>query len=83
MNNPNALGAAWAAEKIKVFPTADALLEAMKTTDFSSQALVLKTASNDIPLEYNEIPDHGKFIEEVPDRLVYQVSRIRSIYRFF
>ena len=44
LNNPNALGAAWAVEKIKVLPTADALLEAMKTTDFSSQLWFLKTA---------------------------------------
>jgi hypothetical protein len=76
LNNPNALGAAWAVEKIKVLPTADALLEAMKTTDFSSQALVLENSfPNDIPLEYKrDSLTTVNLVEEAPDRLVYQLQ---------
>jgi hypothetical protein len=76
LNNPNALGAAWAVQKIKVLPTADALLEAMKTTDFSSQALVLENSfPNDIPLEYKrDSLTTVNLVEEAPDRLVYQLQ---------
>ncbi|MGB0601405.1 MAG: YfhO family protein [Flavobacteriaceae bacterium] len=76
LNNPNALGAAWAVEKIKVLPTADALLEAMKTTDFSSQALVLENSFPiDIPLEYKrDSLTTVNLVEEAPDRLVYQLQ---------
>ena len=76
LNNPNALGAAWFVEKIKVVPTADDLLESMKTTDFSSQALVLENSfPNDIPLEYqHDSLTTVNLVEEAPDRLVYQVQ---------
>ena len=76
LNNPNALGAAWAVEKIKVVPTADALLESMKTTDFSSQALVLENSfPEDIPLKYQQDSlTTVNLVEEAPDHLVYQVQ---------
>ena len=76
LNNPNALGAAWAVEKIKVVPTADALLESMKTTDFSSQALVLENSfPDDIPLKYQQDSlTTVNLVEEAPDHLVYQVQ---------
>ena len=75
-NNPNALGAAWAVEKIKVVPTADALLESMKTTDFSSQALVLENSfPEEIPLKYQQDSlTTINLVEEAPDHLVYQVQ---------
>jgi len=75
-NNPNALGAAWAVEKIKVVPTADALLESMKTTDFSSQALVLENSfPEEIPLKYQQDSlTTVNLVEEAPDHLVYQVQ---------
>ena len=44
LNNPNVLGKAWAVENIKVTSSADALLEKLKTTDFSSEALVIENA---------------------------------------
>ena len=76
LNNPNALGAAWAVEKIKVVPTADALLESMKTTDFSSQALVLENSfPEDIPLKYQQDSlTTVNLVEEAPDHIVYQVQ---------
>ena len=76
LNNPNALGAAWAVEKIKVVPTADALLESMKITDFSSQALVLENSfPEDIPLKYQQDSlTTVNLVEEAPDHLVYQVQ---------
>ena len=75
-NNPNALGAVWAVEKIKVVPTADALLESMKTTDFSSQALVLENSfPEEIPLKYQQDSlTTVNLVEEAPDHLVYQAQ---------
>jgi len=76
LNNPNALGTAWAVEKIKVVPTADALLESMKTTDFSSQALVLENSfPEDIPLKYQQDSlTTVNLVEEAADHLVYHVQ---------
>lgn len=76
LNNPNVLGAAWTVENIKVTPSADALLEEMKTTDFSSEALVIEnTFPNDLDMKYLE--DSLTTIEltkTTPDELIYEIQ---------
>ena len=76
LTNPNALGAAWTVEKIKTVPTADALLEEMKTTDFATEALVLEgSLPENIPLEYKrDSLASVRLVEQAPDQLVYEVQ---------
>ena len=76
LNNPNVLGTAWTVENIKVTPSADALLEELKTTDFSSVALVIENAfPNDLAMTY--LVDSLTNIEltkTTPDELIYEIQ---------
>ena len=76
LNNPNALGAAWTVNDIKVSPSADALLEELKTTDFSAEALVIEnTFPKNLALKYNK--DSLTTIELInskPDKLIYEIQ---------
>ena len=76
LNNPNVLGNAWTVEKIKVTPSADALLEELKKTDFSSEALVIdRTFPKDLAMKYAK--DSLTTIELTktsPDELIYKIQ---------
>lgn len=76
LNNPRALGNAWIVDKVKVVPSADALLESLKTTDFLSEALVIDNAyPKELLMEYDK--DSLTTIELVkssPDNLVYEIE---------
>ena len=76
LNNPRALGNAWIVDKVKVVPSADALLERVKTTDFLSEALVIDNAyPKELLMEYDK--DSLTTIELVkssPDNLVYEIE---------
>ena len=47
--NPNALGPAWFVNELKEFVNSDSIIKALKKTDFSKTALILK---NSIPKTY-------------------------------
>ena len=49
--NPNALGPAWMVSEIETKATPDALLEALKETDFKTTALVL---DHDLPADFSK-----------------------------
>ena len=76
LNNPNALGAAWTVNEIKVSPSADALLEELKTANFSAEALVIEnTFPKNLALKYNK--DSLTTIELInskPDKLIYEIQ---------
>ncbi|MDG2062240.1 MAG: YfhO family protein [Flavobacteriaceae bacterium] len=76
LNNPNVLGNAWTVEKIKVTPSADALLKELKKTDFSSEALVIdRTFPKDLAMKYAK--DSLTTIELTktsPDELIYKIQ---------
>ena len=76
LNNPNVLGNAWTVEKIKVTPSADALLKELKKTDFSSEALVIDSAfPKDLAMKY--VKDSLTTIELTktsPDELIYKIQ---------
>ena len=76
LNNPNALGNACTVEEIKVVPSPDALLEGLKTTDFSTEALVVDNAyPTDLVMKYDK--DSLATIELVqssPNKLVYEIE---------
>ena len=76
LNNPNVLGTAWTVENIKVTPSADALLEELKTTDFSSEALVIENAfPNDLAMTYREDSlTTIKLTKTTPDELIYEIQ---------
>lgn len=75
-NNPNALGNAWTVKKIKVVPNADALLEALKITDFSSEALAIEqTFPKDLKLEYTQDSlTTIKLTKSATDELIYTIQ---------
>ena len=76
LNNPNVLGNAWTVDKIKVTPSADALLKELKKTDFSSEALVIDSAfPKDLAMKY--VKDSLTTIELTktsPDELIYKIQ---------
>lgn len=74
--NPNAFGNAWMIENLKVVPSADALLEEMKTTNFSKQALIIdQTFPQDLPLEYTkDTLARIELKESAPDHLLYEMQ---------
>ena len=76
LNNPNVLGNAWTVDKIKVTPSADALLEELKKTDFSSEALVIDNRfPKDLAMKYAK--DSLTTIELTktsPDELIYKIQ---------
>ena len=70
------LGTAWPVEKIKVTPSADALLEELKTTDFSSEALVIENAfPNDLAMTYHKDSlTNIELTKTAPDELIYEIQ---------
>ena len=74
--NPNALGPAWTIANLKTAPTADDLLESLKTTDFSNEALVLEgTFPTDLAMSYFKDTLATLTIKESkPDSLVYEIE---------
>ncbi|MGA0273751.1 MAG: YfhO family protein, partial [Flavobacteriaceae bacterium] len=74
--NPNALGPAWTIANLKTAPTADDLLESLKTTDFSNEAVVLEgTFPTDLAMSYSKDTLATLTItESKPDSLVYEIE---------
>jgi hypothetical protein len=74
--NPNALGPAWTIANLKTAPTADDLLESLKTTDFSNEAVVLAgTFPTDLAMSYSKDTLATLTItESKPDSLVYEIE---------
>ena len=85
LSNPNALGNAWAIEELKRVPTADALLEELKTTNFKKQAVVLdESLPKEYPLQYTR--DSLLTISlnaKAPDHLEYQIESEKEQFVVF
>lgn len=74
IKNPNVLGIAWAVDSLLVAATADGVLESMKSMDFSSQAVVLKSEfPANVPVKYDaQKMDKIELINNHPTRLKYE-----------
>jgi hypothetical protein len=76
LSNPNALGPAWTVQHLKIAPSADALLNELKTTDFKTEAWVLEqNLPKNFPLEYEKDSLSSVVLSKsAPDELIYQVQ---------
>jgi len=73
IENPNALGEAWAVDTLLIKGTADGALESMKTIDFKRQAVVLESELPDnMEIQYNANQlDKIELVKNHPTHLKY------------
>ena len=73
IENPNALGVAWSVDSLLITETADGVLETMKSIDFSSQAVVMKSELPfDIPFKFDAKQlDKIELVKNHPTHLKY------------
>ena len=74
--NPNALGPAWFVNELKEFVNSDSIIKALKKTDFSKTALILK---NSIPKDISKnfkVDTLAKInlVSYKPNHLIYEVD---------
>lgn len=83
--NPNALGPAWMVSEIETKATPDALLEALKETDFKTTALVLDhELPADFPKQYTlDSLAQITLIKAKPDQLTYRVQTTTPAFAVF
>jgi hypothetical protein len=76
IENPNALGNAWAIDSLMLVASADEVLEQMKSLDFSNQAVVLASeAPENIPLRFDSsVLDKIELSTAKPTGLTYNFS---------
>lgn len=60
IENPNAMGVAWAVDSLLIVDTADKVLELMKRIDFTQKAVVLKS---EVPADIHDQYDSKKLIK--------------------
>ena len=60
IENPNAMGVAWAVDSLLIVDTADKVLESMKSIDFTQKAVVLKS---EVPADIHDQYDSKKLIK--------------------
>ena len=83
--NPNALGPAWMVSEIETKATPDALLEALKETDFKTTALVL---DHDLPADFSKQYTLDSLAQITlskakPDQLTYSVQTTTPAFAVF
>lgn len=83
--NPNALGPAWMVSEIETKATPDALLEALKETDFKTTALVL---DHDLPADFSKQYTLDSLAQITlskakPDQLTYRVQTTTPAFAVF
>ena len=73
IENPNALGIAWAVDSLLVVDSADEVLASMKSMDFSREAVVLKSeVPGNINVTYDaELLDKIELLKNHPTKLTY------------
>ena len=73
IENPNALGEAWAVDTLLIKGTADGALESMKTIDFKRQAVVIESELPDnLEIQYNTNQlDKIELVKNHPTHLKY------------
>ena len=74
--NPNALGPAWFVNELKEFVNSDSIIKALKKTDFSKTALILKnTIPKDISKNF-KVDTLAKInlVSAKPNHLIYEVD---------
>ena len=73
IQNPNVMGVAWPVDSLLIKESADAVLESMKTIDFSRQAVVLKSEfPSELPLVYNAKQlKNIELVQYHPTHLIY------------
>ena len=83
--NPNALGPAWMVSEIETKATPDALLEALKETDFKTTALVLDhELPADFPKQYTlDSLAQITLTKAKPDQLTYRVQTTTPAFAVF
>lgn len=83
--NPNALGPAWMVSEIETKATPDALLEALKETDFKTTALVLDhELPADFPKQYTlDSLAQITLTKAKPDQLTYSVQTTTPAFAVF
>jgi hypothetical protein len=83
--NPNALGPAWMVSEIETIGTPDALLEALKSTDFKTTALVLeKDFSTELSKQYaQDSLAQIVLLEAKPNELAYRVQTTTPAFAVF
>ena len=83
--NPNALGPAWMVKEIETKATPDALLEALKETDFKTTALVLDhELPADFPKQYTlDSLAQITLTKAKPDQLTYRVQTTTPAFAVF
>ncbi len=76
IENPNALGNAWAIDSLMLVASADEVLEQMKSLDFSNEAVVLASeAPENIPLRFDSsVLDKIELSTAKPTGLTYNFS---------
>ena len=83
--NPNALGPAWMVSEIETKATPDALLEALKETDFKTTVLVL---DHDLPADFSKQYTLDSLAQITlskakPDQLTYRVQTTTPAFAVF
>ena len=83
--NPNALGPAWLVSEIETKATPDALLEALKETDFKTTALVL---DHELPADFSKQYTLDSLAQITlskakPDQLTYRVQTTTPAFAVF
>ena len=83
--NPNALGPAWMVSEIETKATPDALLEALKETDFKTTALVL---DHELPADFSKQYTLDSLAQITlskakPDQLTYRVQTTTPAFAVF
>ena len=83
--NPNALGPAWMVSEIETKATLDALLEALKETDFKTTALVL---DHELPADFSKQYTLDSLAQITlskakPDQLTYRVQTTTPAFAVF
>jgi hypothetical protein len=83
--NPNALGPAWMVSEIETKATPDALLEALKETDFKTTALVL---DQELPADFSKQYTLDSLAQITlskakPDQLTYRVQTTTPAFAVF
>jgi hypothetical protein len=83
--NPNALGPAWMVSEIETKATPDALLEALKETDFKTTALVL---DQELPADFSKQYTLDSLAQitlskSKPDQLTYRVQTTTPAFAVF
>ena len=74
--NPNVLGPAWFVNELKEFVNSDSIIKALKKTDFSKTALILK---NSIPKDISknfkvDTLTKINLVSSKPNHLIYEVD---------